>query len=73
MADSTASAARLPRGGTVLTTRRERPLTLWSCARPGRSALELAFGQVVWMGETSRLESVLVDGQEILARTVDHV
>ena len=43
--------------------------------RPARpvDTFEQAFGQVVWMGEASRLESVLVDGQEMLARTADHV
>ena len=34
--------------------------------------IEQAFGQVVWMGEASRLESVLVGGQEMLTRTVNH-
>ena len=32
------------------------------------TTLEQAFGQVVWMGEASRLESVLVDSEEMLAR-----
>lgn len=38
--------------------------------RPTRpvTTVEQAFGQVVWMGEASRLESVLVDGQEMLAK-----
>jgi hypothetical protein len=33
------------------------------------TTLDQAFGQVVWMGEASRLESVLVDGHEMLTRT----
>lgn len=43
--------------------------------RPTRpvETIEQAFGQVVWMGEPSRLESVLVHGLEMLASTTHHV
>ena len=42
-------------------------LVVMRASRPV-TTVEQAFGQVVWMGEASRLESVLVDGQEMLAR-----
>ena len=55
---SHAGKGRGPRGHAPPT----RPVT----------TVEQAFGQVVWMGEASRLESVLVDGQEMLARPAYH-
>ena len=42
----------------LLVTRAPRPVI----------TLDQAYGQVVWMGEASRLESVLVNGEEKLVR-----
>jgi cytosine/adenosine deaminase-related metal-dependent hydrolase len=49
-----------------LTPGKAADLVILRATRPV-TTVEQAFGQVVWMGDPSRLESVLVEGQEMLA------